>query len=287
MTRLISIFIVYSLSMLMYNCNGDSVVTTTEPPPYDIASFSRGGMMFDKFWSTEAGFNQNDTNILLFDSKPEFFRCKQCHGWDNLGRFGSYIGRGPNANRPNVAGLNLYSIIQTKSPQELFNTMNSTSNRRSINFDFGAYVPADPNDSAHKMPYYGQILTASQMWDLVKFMKEGILDVSELYNASYTGIYPSGSASYFNIGKDGSSSEGSMYYLSECSACHGINGTAILIENMTAGQFARTNPFEVQHKVRYGQLGTSMTGKFEISLNKLKNLFRALSDTSVFPNHWE
>lgn len=275
------------LSILIISGCGEDPVTVVTVPPYDIASASRGGMMFDKFWSAETGFNQNDTNMALFNTRPDFFRCSHCHGWDNLGRFGGYIGRGPNNNRPNVAGMNLYSIIQNKSPQELFNTLNSSVSRRDITFSFLGYVPGDPNDSAHKMPNYGQILTYEQMWDLVKFLKEGAIDVTKLYDASYSGTYPNGTASFYNLGRDGSSSEGTLYYSQNCSACHGVNGTSILIGNMTAGQFTRNYPYEVQHKVKYGQPGTSMTGDFEVSLLQLKNLFRALSDTAAFPDNTE
>lgn len=285
MYRVISSAIFILTILMISGCGEDSVTTVPEPPPYDIASVSRGGMMFDKFWSAETGFSQSDTNIVLFNSRPDFFRCKQCHGWDNMGRFGSYISRGPTPERPNVAGMNLYSLIQNKSPQDLFNTLSSSVSRRDITFDFRAYVPGDPNDSAHKMPNYTQILNASQMWDLVKYLKEGAFDVSKLYDASYSGTYPNGSASFYNLGRDGSASDGSLYYLSECSSCHGINGTSILIGNMSAGQFTRTNPFEVQHKVKYGQLGSSMTGKFDISLVQMKNLYKALSDTSAFPDN--
>ena len=256
----------------------------TEPLPYDVISAARGGMMFDKFWSAETGFKQNDNNLALFNTRPDFFRCKQCHGWDNLGRFGSYIGRGPNPNRPNVAGMNLNAIVQNKSPRELFNLMNSTTNRRDITFDFIAYTPSDSNGSAHKMPGYSQILTSAQMWDLVKFLKEGAFDVSEIYDASYTGIYPTGSESCFNIGKDGDAANGANYYSANCSSCHGADGTAILVEGMTVGKFTRTKPFEVQHKVKYGQLGSSMTGAYDITLSQVKDLYKALSDTVAFPN---
>lgn len=284
MNRSLGTFFVCFISLVIYSCAGDTPVTNNEPPPYDVASVSRGGIMFDRFWSTEAGFNQSDTNIFLFNSKTEFFRCKQCHGWDNLGRFGSYIGRGPNLDRPNVAGMNLYSIIQNKSPQEIFNLLNSVTNRRDVTYEFSAYTPSDPNDSAHKMPNYGQILTSSQMWDLVKFLKEGAFDVSQLYDASYTGIYPTGSASFFNIGKDGNSSNGANYYLANCSLCHGTDGTAILVEGMTVGKFTRSKPYEVQHKVKYGQIGSSMTGVFDITLSHVKDLYKAISDTLAFPN---
>lgn len=284
MKRFIGYIAVFYFTLFIFSCGDDTVVTTPEPHPYDIASFSKGGIMFDRFWSPEAGFNQSDTNILLFNSKPDFFRCSHCHGWDLLGRFGSSIGKGPNAGRPNVAGMNLYSITRTKAPQELYDLMKVAGNRRNISYDFSAYVPADPNDSAHKMPNYEQILTSKQLWDLVKYLKEGVHDVTGLYDASYSGIYPTGSASFYNIGKDGNSSDGLNYYSANCSSCHGTNGMTILVESMTVGEFTRTKPFEVHHKVKYGQQGSSMSGKFDITLNQVKDLYKAISDTAAFPD---
>ncbi len=272
------------IPVLLCNCSPDTVIQNNEPPPYDIASAVRGGIMFDRFWSIEAGFNQSDTNIALFNSRPDFFKCNHCHGWDNLGRFGSYIGRGPNSERPNVAGLNLYSISLTKSPQDLFNSLKTADNRRNIRFDFSVYIPQDPNDSAHKMPNYGEILTEAQLWDLVKFLKEGTMNVAELYNASYSGIYPTGTAVFFNIGKDGNSANGINYYLTKCSLCHGPQGTEILVEGLTIGNFTRTRPYEVQHKVKYGKTGSNMTGNDDISLSQMKDLYKVLSDSSAFPN---
>lgn len=274
----------FFLTVILIGCSNNDNAVTPQPTAYDLASFSKGGIMFDKFWSTESGFNQSDPNITIFNSKSDFFRCKQCHGWDNLGRNGSYIGRGPNANRPNVADLNLYSIIQSKTPQELFDAMKSTVNRRDISFDFATYVSSDPNNDGHKMPNYAQLLTDSQIWDMVKFMKSAAFDVTQLYDAVYSGVYPTGTASFSNIGKDGNAANGNTTYSNNCTSCHGSNGTLILVEGMTVGKFTRSKPNEVQHKVKYGQLGSSMTGKFDMTITQMKDLYKALSDTVAFPN---
>lgn len=273
------------LAILIWGCSSDSdPITPNEPTPYENASTSKGGIMFDKFWSTEAGFNQNDPNIALFNSKSDFFRCKQCHGWDNLGQGGSYIGRGPNANRPNVANLNLYARFQLMTPQQLFDAMKLTAGRRDISFDFGNYVPGDPSNDGHKMPNYAQLLTDAQIWDLVKYMKEGAFDVSQLYDATYNGVYPSGSASYSNVGRDGNATDGATFYSNNCSSCHGVDGTQFLIENMTVGKFTRSKPNEVHHKVKYGQLGSGMVGEFDMNLSGMKNLYKALADPVAFPD---
>lgn len=276
---------VFLLTILLMSCGSDTSVTPVPPTAYELASFSKGGIMYDKFWSTESGFNQSDTNLAKFNAKPDFFRCKQCHAWDYLGRAGSYIGRGPNANRPNVADLNLDSLIQSKTPQQLFDAMKSTVSRRDIAFDFTTYVPADPLNDGHKMPNYSQLLTDAQIWDMVKYMKEAIFDVSQLYDAVYTGVYPTGSASYSNIGRDGTAGSGATYFASNCASCHGPTGTLLTLPDYpTVGKFTRNKPNEVQHKVKYGNLGTIMTGNFTISLTQMKDLYKALSDTVAFPN---
>lgn len=134
------------------------------------------------------------------------------------------------------------------------------------------------------MPNYSQLLTDAQIWNIVKYLKTEALDVSQLYDATYSETYPTGSATYTNVGKDGIAANGATYYAQKCASCHGVNGTAILMENMTVGKFTRKKPNEVQHKVKFGQLGSSMTATTGITLQNLKDTYKALADTVAFPN---
>jgi len=134
------------------------------------------------------------------------------------------------------------------------------------------------------MPNLAQLLTDSQLWDLVKFLKTGAFDVSKLYDASYTGTYPTGKAAYTNIGKDGNETEGLAYYKANCEACHGVGGKTLTMESMSAGKFTRSKPNEVHQKIKYGQLGSIMKGEFDITLEQMKNLYKALSNTTKFPD---
>lgn len=277
-------FFALLLTFLIWGCSKDDVVTPNPPTAYENASFSKGGMMYDKFWSSETGFNQNDTNIAKFNAKSDFFRCKQCHAWDYLGRNGSYIGRGPTANRPRVADVNLYDEAQSHTPEELFDAIKRSVDRRDISYDLNTYDPNNNYIEGDKMPNYGQLLTDAQIWDLVKYLKTAIFDVSQLYDATYNGVYPTGSASYSNIGKDGNPTNGSTYYSTNCASCHGPTGNVLIIEGMTLGQFTRSKPNEVQHKVKYGNIGTYMTGDFDITLSQMKDLYKSLSDTLAYPN---
>jgi len=268
------------------NCSDDKDVVTppADPAEYTNADGITGGIMYDKFWSTEAGFNQSDPNLAKFNQYSDFFRCKQCHAWDYLGNAGSYINRGPKTTRPNIASGNILELAKSKTAQELFDAMKKSTGRRDISYDLATYNPTSNNTEGDKMPDYSQLLTDAQIWDIVKNLKTEAIDVAQIYDATYTGTYPTGSASFSNIGKDGNAVNGATYFAQRCAGCHGANGTAFLVENMTVGKFTRSKPNEVQHKVKFGQLGSSMTATDGLTLTNLKDLYKALADTVAFPN---
>jgi mono/diheme cytochrome c family protein len=262
----------------------DDPVVDPNEVAYSNANKSNGGIMYDKFWAEESTFDQANTNIPKFSAASDFFRCKQCHGWDGLGSKGSYINRAPSKTRPNISDINIFELAKTKTAKELYDLMKKSEGRRDISFDLTTYDPATNKVEGDKMPNYSQYMTDAQIWDMVKFMKEGMLDVSTLYDATYTGTYPIGKASFKNIGRDGNAESGNAFYTVNCKACHGVDGKKILMESMTAGKFTRSKPNEVQHKVQNGQLGSTMVGEFNMSPTSMKDLYKALSDTLAYPN---
>lgn len=278
------ILFVLGLGFLFYftGCSKDDPDPNEEA--FKNASASKGGILYDKFWAAEAGFDTSNVNIAKFNTYADFFRCKQCHGWDLYGSNGFYNNRAPKKNRPNVSNLNLFEIAQDKSYLELFEAMKTDVNRRDIVFDLATYDPATNATEGDKMPNYSQLLTDAQLWDLVKFMKEGVIDVTQLYDATYTGTYPTGSTSFSNWGKDGNAVNGNAYYTTNCVLCHGADGKKIALEGISLGKFFRTKPNEVQHKIKFGQLGTAMTGKFQITLAEMKDLYKACSNTATYPD---
>lgn len=279
------------LANIFVSCTHSDEPVVVDPAieSYNKADFINGGIMYDKFWAAESNFDQANSNLATLSAKGDFFRCKQCHGWDGLGNKGAYISRKPKTSRPNVSSLNLYQMGQTKSPQELFDDLKKSSGRRDISYDLSTYDPATNAAEGDKMPNLSQILTDDQLWDLVKFLKEGMLDVTDLYDATYTGTYPTGSMAISNVGKNGDAVKGRNYYNNGCASCHGADGTTLygdphVIEGMTIGQFTRKKANEVQHKVHYGQLGSPMSGKFNITDDEMKDLYKALADVTVFPD---
>jgi len=270
-----------ALGAIFTSCKKDE-----EKTPYDLASASNGGIMYDKFWAAESDFDQTNTYLATLNAKGDFFRCKQCHGWDLLGTGGSYINRGPKTSRPNVSGLNLYAYANGKTAQELFDGMKKTAGRRNITTDLSTYDPATAGTQTEgdKMPNYTELLTDAQIWDLVKFMKEGAFDVSQLYDATYTGTYPTGSASYANVGKGGNAANGNTLFTDNCATCHGSDGKLIPLEGLSVGKFVRSKAYEVQHKVKYGQLGSAMAGEFDWTHAQMTDIYKALSDETSFPD---
>jgi mono/diheme cytochrome c family protein len=251
---------------------------------YNNATITNGGIMYDKFWSTESDFDQNSPNMETLNASSNFFRCKQCHGWDGLGNQGAYINRAPKTSRPNVSSKTLYEIAQNESADELFEELKKTNDRRDISYDLSTYDPETNSAEGDKMPNLNQLLTDAQIWDLVKFLKDGMFDVSELYDATYTGSYPTGSMVISNVGLDGNAANGNAFYTANCVGCHGVDGTVLDLEGKTMGKFVRTKANEVQHKVKYGQLGSSMIGQFDITISQMRDLYKALSDPVAFPD---
>ena len=270
-----------SLGLLVYlafttGCTHDNPLPET---PYEKATSVTGGIMYDKFWASEAGISLLTEDTNLFDDNANFFRCKQCHAWDGLGNAGSYIGRSPSTTRPNVSSINLYELAQQMSKEELFEALKKTNGRRNINYDLSQYDPATNKEDGDKMPNLTQIMGDKELWNLVKFMKEGMFDVSQLYTGLYEGAYPSGIASYSDIGLSGNATNGDAYYTANCAGCHGDDGTSISLGGKGVGYFARSKPYELQHKTKYGKLGSSMgAAEPTTTLDEMRDLYKALSD---------
>ena len=277
---------VISVSLLVYlafatSCSHDNPAPKT---PYEKASSVTGGVMYDKFWASEAGLTLSEENLDLFNENADFFRCKQCHAWDGLGNKGSYIGRGANASRPNVSSLNLYEMSQQMTKEELFDALKKTTDRRDLSYDLSQYDPTSNSTEGDKMPNLTQLIGDKELWNLVKFMKEDMFDVSQLYDGTYEGAYPTGIASYANIGLDGNATNGNTYYSTNCASCHGVDGTDISLSGKGVGYFAREKSYELQHKTKYGQLGSNM-GPTDptTTLDEMRDLYKALSDETAFP----
>jgi hypothetical protein len=276
-------------------CDDDGVEPDEDQMAFDAANEDNGGRLYDKFWASETDFvAPSDPSVDLADitNFSDFYRCKQCHAWDFLGNAASYIDRGPTMTRPDVSSANLYSSIQSSSIRELFDGIKNVG---------GAAVdPArtadgtNPSLGGNEHPEYGKILTDDQIWDLVRFLKISSFNTTLLYDINVTGTYPTGSRTFSNVGKDGDAAAGAIFYATNCASCHGANGRddggdplQINVDiGRSMGEFAREKPYEMQHKTRFGNLGSSpeMLGTGDVPLEEIKNMFKALADPVNYPD---
>lgn len=266
-------------------CSDDKSTAPTDLAGYTNADGITGGKLYDKFWATETGWNQADPNLATYNGYADFFRCKQCHGWDRLGNGGAYISRGPKTTRPNVSSVNLRSVSASRTSQELFDALMKSTGRRSISADLSTYDPSTNATVGDQMPDFSTILSKDQAWDLVRYMKASAIDVDNLYSFQTSGSYPTGSITYSDIGKGGTASSGDAIFAAKCSGCHGVDGTKILVDHdeFTIGSFIRHKPNEAQHKIKFGQLGSAMESQVT-ELQDMKDLYKALTDDTKYPD---
>ena len=278
-----------SLILLASSCTNDRQDTIPIEPPdnsdqiaYDAASAVVGSQLYNDFTKTPGWDAPSDPNVDPNDISDfkDFYRCKQCHAWDRKARFASYINRAPKESRPDVSTVQLVNL-DAADISYLFDKVKNTG---------GAAVdPArtanglDPSLGGNEHPDYGTIFTDEQIWDVVKFIREGAFDVNLLYDIELSGSYPTGSRSFTNWGKDGDPTLGQTYYSNNCASCHGADGTTLDLGGRSIGAIIREKSYEVQHKILSGQLGTSM-GPTPTTLEEMKGLYKYANDTIALPD---
>ena len=247
-----------------------NAISPEDQAAYDAADGLIGGRLYDHFMK-----ELEITDITMTDFS-NFFRCKQCHGWDLRGSKGAYINRAPNASRPEVASNDLYVYAQTHNIREIFDAVRHSGGRKSMNSMKTSY--------SGSMPDYGLILTDAEIWQITKFLKNDALNTFNLYDISTMGYYPTGTRTFTNIGKDGDAANGNVVYADLCASCHGADGTLITIDgDAFLGDFMRSSPYEFQHKVRSGQPATEMGPYPENIESIVKDLLKAGQDAVAFP----
>jgi len=190
----------------------------------------RGGRLWDTWWIV-SGLSAPPGNHPLYPpagqkSGSTTFRCKECHGWDYKGASGAY---GAGDHFTGIAGV----FGSTLDPQQMFDVV--VGSNEPIGHDF-----------------YSFGLSERDAWDLVSFMQSLVIDAN---------VFIDGTATFV-----GDAVQGGQFYttggLPSCVVCHGADGTQINFgtsENPEwLGTIATYNPWELMHKVRFGQPDGSM-----------------------------
>ncbi len=270
---------------------GTDVVTVTDPAyvpaGYMAADPIAGGAAYAKWWVTQAG----GTGTLASAGVTvgaEFVRCKTCHAWDGLGNAASYANRTGRstgaASRPDVSTFDLTRTIESTTPLELYSLIKGVGAR-----------PLNAAENGH--PDYSAALTDVQIWNLVKFMREGWIYPDDLYYVAVDGppVYTSSlgtvvapTLTFYGIGVDGDATAGTTAYTAKCASCHGADGTQLNMAGASVGELVRTKPYEMWHKFKFGAFsdtsGVAMATGLVTDTTEMQDLYRALTNTVAYPD---
>ena len=227
----------------------------TGPGATVIASIVRGGLLYDHWMDATATPAPDGLNPLWAYGagdptgpggptapKPEkSWRCKQCHGWDYKGKEGAYDDKSSN-----FTGFGGILDAKNLTAAEVEDKLNN-----------GFSLIKDPVTAEEEVVHnFGGLLSAENIKDLTAFIVSGgVLDTD-----NYITVLPKGqpivSGGHATRGKD-------LYTVQrkstapngDCSQCHGDNGVSAVTPALKLGELSREDPWEVLHKIRFGQAG--------------------------------
>jgi len=240
LTRVWTALLVMPLFGLLGGCGTVPVPPgRTSPPGFTNADSARGGLLYDKFWAV-AGLDAPTSDHPLWASRPDTnsnsrtgadtWRCKECHGWDYKGVAGAYSS---GSHRTGIAGI----FGTTMTVQATFDLLKT-------DHAYGAAGLAD-----------------ADIWNLTKFVFDGQIDTDTIIdaNGAFTGSATTGQTLY----------DGGIGSNLGCAVCHGADGLTINFKNPPAQEFlggvAAGNPWEFQHKVRFGNPGSQMPATVNVN----------------------
>ncbi len=206
--------------------------------------FVRGGRLYDRWW-VEAALPEPTEDHPLWSLRPDLksneasgattWRCTECHGWDYQGVDGQFATGPHRTGFPGVLGTTL-------DGSELFTLLK------------------EPPDNVQRLgldPFYGHaygsVLPDTRINDLVAFLLIGSMDTNPYIHAK-SGDFQGDPVEGQNSFESGPAPA--------CIACHGAAGTEINFGTPTEpkyiGTIAVNNPWELLHKIRFGQPAAPM-----------------------------
>jgi thiosulfate dehydrogenase len=213
-------------ALLINHAPADSESQQKLPAIYYRADIKLGALLYDN-WLAVKDIRISTNHPLYplnFKKKGSVtWRCKECHGWDYMGNEGRY------GDGPHFTGIQGVYDARNKSPEELYD----------------AITTAIPGHNFTEKLY----LSVTDIWSLVKFIREGLVDIHEVIN--YLGV------------ANGKIGKGKRLYGKYCAKCHGADGGKIdFREDMEGthgvGWESIADPRETLHKIRWGHPGSDM-----------------------------
>ncbi len=311
---------------------------------YENADAVNGAKLFSNFENVEAGWpvdaagwpdvkaaadptiNIKDiatppktTPVTAGQANLNFYSCAGCHAVDGMGRDGTGISKKTAATQPQMAASHLRDT-RGWDPVKLFDAIKGVGGRQIDPLKTANGLDLTLGGQTH--PDFSKILTDDKIWDLVKWLKEGVDNTNgDLYAMTTYGAFAvpqtvvAPYALYDNsvMGSDGDGAAGVAFYTAKCVVCHGFDGLGttnangpVLIAGQTngttsagsgpAGPAPTTKMYGVGAYMRYKTADgvfLIQTGKFgtipwmaatPINQQEMKDLLKAFSDKARFPD---
>lgn len=118
---------------------------------YDSGDIKKGGQLYDKWMSVVNKKSSGNHPLYPASAKKKggaTWRCKECHGWDYIGKEGRY------KKGSHFTGIKGVMDLKDKAPKMLYSSLTSGKHD------------------------YSKILSSGDIWSLVKFIKEGTVNAS-------------------------------------------------------------------------------------------------------------
>jgi cytochrome c553 len=118
---------------------------------YDAGDTKKGAQLYDK-WTAVVGKKSSGNHPLYPASAKKkggvTWRCKECHGWDYIGKDGRY------KKGSHFTGIKGVMDLKGKAPKTIYSSLTSGKHD------------------------YSKMLSSGDIWSLVKFIKEGTVDAA-------------------------------------------------------------------------------------------------------------
>ncbi|MBC8555013.1 MAG: cytochrome c [Candidatus Marinimicrobia bacterium] len=228
----IRILILLSFILVVFITACEDTTETDDPTTqfatdnWNDADIVRGGQLYDKWWKVNGGTEPTSNFDPIWSSQTtntrsngDSYRCKECHGWDYVGKDGRY------SSGSHYTGFEGVYASRLKDKDVLFDAIKGQGGDHDLS----------------------DVLSDIDVLDLTKFVVDGQIDMYQYMdaNGTTTGNTTAGQALYVTNCSPCHGSDGNTL---DFKSDDGVQGV---------GWLANDNPQESLHKIRWGHPGSS------------------------------